>query len=61
MGFSVWCKYPGFKVLSQEENVFIEESPFVAMTFGGVDPNHFNGKHQYVLVTQNGYWKIESC
>ena len=35
----------------KEKNVFIEESPFAAMTFGGADPNHFKGKHQYAPVT----------
>ena len=42
----------------KEKNVFIEESPFAAMTFGGVDPNHFKGKHQYAPVTRKGYWKV---
>ena len=26
--------------------------------FGGVDPNHFKGKHQYALVTRKGCWKV---
>ena len=47
-----------FEVLSQGKNVFIEESPFAAMNFGGVDPNHFKGKHQYAPVTRKGYWKV---
>ncbi|XP_021772517.1 cyprosin-like isoform X2 [Chenopodium quinoa] len=31
------------------------------VVFGGVDPNHFKGKHVYVPVTpnQNGIWQIE--
>ena len=28
------------------------------MTFGGADPNHFKGKHQYDHVTRKGYWKV---
>ena len=47
-----------FEVLSQGKNVFIEQSPFAAMNFGGVDPNHFKGKHQYALVTWKGYSKV---
>ncbi|KAD6454262.1 hypothetical protein E3N88_08968 [Mikania micrantha] len=32
------------------------------LVFGGVDPNHFKGKHTYVPVTQKGYWQIyELC
>ena len=42
----------------RKKNVFIEESPFAAMTFGGVDPNHFKGKHHYAPVTRKGYWKV---
>ena len=51
-----------FEVLSQGKYVFIDEIPFAAMTFGGVDPNHFKGKNQYAPVTWNGYWRyvIES-
>ena len=41
-----------FEVLSKGKYVFIEESPFAAMTFGGVDPNHINVKHQYATVTR---------
>jgi len=26
--------------------------------FGGVDPNHFKGKHQYAHVTRKVYWKV---
>lgn len=28
------------------------------LIFGGVDPNHFKGKHTYVPVTQKGYWQV---
>ncbi|XP_052626351.1 aspartic proteinase A1 [Lactuca sativa] len=27
--------------------------------FGGVDPNHYQGMHTYVPVTQKGYWQID--
>lgn len=29
------------------------------IVFGGVDPNHFKGKHTYVPVTQKGYWQVD--
>ncbi|KAK6149732.1 hypothetical protein DH2020_017257 [Rehmannia glutinosa] len=29
------------------------------LVFGGVDPNHYKGKHTYVPVTQKGYWQFE--
>ncbi|KAL8239396.1 hypothetical protein R6Q59_015963 [Mikania micrantha] len=29
------------------------------LVFGGVDPNHFKGKHTYVPVTQKGYWQFD--
>jgi phytepsin len=29
------------------------------IVFGGVDPNHYKGKHTYVPVTQKGYWEFE--
>lgn len=28
------------------------------LVFGGVDPNHYKGKHTYVPVTQKGYWQV---
>ncbi|KAK1666215.1 hypothetical protein QYE76_054374 [Lolium multiflorum] len=27
------------------------------IVFGGVDPNHYKGRHTYVPVTKNGYWQ----
>ncbi|CAN1165690.1 Aspartic proteinase A1 [Linum perenne] len=29
------------------------------LVFGGVDPNHFKGKHTYVPVTKKGYWQFD--
>ncbi|CAK7348993.1 unnamed protein product [Dovyalis caffra] len=29
------------------------------IVFGGVDPNHYKGKHTYVPVTQKGYWQFD--
>nr|AJA72485.1 arctiumsin [Arctium minus] len=29
------------------------------LVFGGVDPNHFKGKHTYVPVTEKGYWQFD--
>ena len=51
----LFAKGNSFEVLFQGKNVFIEESPFSAMTFGGVDPNQFKGKHQYAPLTRKGY------
>jgi phytepsin len=30
------------------------------LVLGGVDPNHFKGKHIYVPVTQKGYWQVRN-
>jgi phytepsin len=29
------------------------------IVFGGVDPNHYKGRHTYVPVTKKGYWKVK--
>ncbi|MBA0778951.1 hypothetical protein Gotri_003236 [Gossypium trilobum] len=29
------------------------------IVFGGVDPDHYKGKHTYVPVTQKGYWQFD--
>ncbi|XP_028076633.1 aspartic proteinase A1-like [Camellia sinensis] len=29
------------------------------LVFGGVDLNHYKGKHTYVLVTRKGYWQFD--
>lgn len=29
------------------------------IVFGGVDPNHYKGKHTYVPITQKGYWQVD--
>lgn len=29
------------------------------LVFGGVDPNHYRGKHTYVPVTEKGYWQFD--
>lgn len=31
------------------------------IVFGGVDPNHYKGKHTYVPVTHKGYWQVGYC
>ena len=28
------------------------------IVFGGVDQNHYKGKHTYVTVTQKGSWQV---
>lgn len=28
------------------------------LVFGGVDSNHYKGKHTYVPVTKKGYWQV---
>lgn len=28
------------------------------IVFGGVDTDHFKGKHTYVPVTRRGYWQV---
>ncbi|KAL0286192.1 UNVERIFIED_CONTAM: Aspartic proteinase [Sesamum angustifolium] len=37
----------------------VEEEEGGELVFGGVDPNHFKGKHTYVPVTQKGYWQFD--
>ncbi|XP_020597158.1 phytepsin-like, partial [Phalaenopsis equestris] len=29
------------------------------VVFGGSDPNHYEGEHTYVPVTQKGYWQFD--
>ncbi|XP_021734553.1 aspartic proteinase-like isoform X3 [Chenopodium quinoa] len=49
------------KVFSIWFNTDSEAESGGEVVFGGVDPNHFKGKHVYVPVTpnQNGIWQIE--
>ncbi|KAL8032884.1 hypothetical protein ABFX02_13G126100 [Erythranthe guttata] len=37
----------------------VEEEEGGELVFGGMDPNHFKGKHTYVPVTQKGYWQFD--
>lgn len=36
-----------------------EEEEGGQIVFGGVDPNHYKGKHTYIPVTQKGYWQFK--
>ncbi|KAK9074152.1 hypothetical protein SSX86_006749 [Deinandra increscens subsp. villosa] len=40
-------------------NRHVDEEEGGELVFGGVDPNHFKGKHTYVPVTQEGYWQFD--
>ncbi|XP_028793028.1 aspartic proteinase A1-like isoform X1 [Neltuma alba] len=47
------------KVFSFWLNADPDEEAGGEIVFGGIDPNHFKGKHTYVPVTRKGYWLIE--
>lgn len=36
----------------------VEDEEGGELVFGGVDPNHYRGKHTYVPVTEKGYWQV---
>ncbi|XP_051128693.1 aspartic proteinase A1-like [Andrographis paniculata] len=36
-----------------------EEESGGELVFGGVDPDHYKGKHTYVPVTKKGYWQFD--
>ncbi|RYQ79672.1 hypothetical protein Ahy_Scaffold2g107632 [Arachis hypogaea] len=36
-----------------------EEENGGELVFGGVDPNHYKGKHTYVLMSRKGYWEVK--
>ena len=46
------------KVFSFWRNVDPEAETGGELVFGGVDPNHFKGKHTYVPITRKGYWQV---
>ncbi|KAM7257307.1 hypothetical protein ACFE04_013048 [Oxalis oulophora] len=49
-------KDPVFSFLLNRD---VEDEEGGQIVFGGVDPNHYKGKHTYVLVTQKGYWQFD--
>ncbi|CAL9754575.1 unnamed protein product [Musa acuminata subsp. burmannicoides] len=61
----VWYLYNLVKQGLIKEPVFsfwfnrnAEEGEGGEIVFGGVDPNHYEGDHVYVPVTQKGYWQF---